>query len=124
MGTVPLSSAIHTYSMTSSTILHLTTKPVWQAALEKGFYTQSTLDQTLEEVGFIHASFPDQLAETARLHYSDCTDELVLLEMNIETLTAAGLEVKVEQSRNGQLFPHVYAAIPVQLIEKVTPYQI
>ena len=110
--------------MTSSTILHLTTKPVWQAAVEKGFYTQSTLDQTLEEVGFIHASFPDQLAETARLHYSACPDELVLLEMNIETLTAAGLEVKVEESRNGQLFPHIYAPIPVELIEKVTPYQV
>ena len=110
--------------MTSSTILHLTTKPVWEAAVEKGFYAQSTLEQTLDEVGFIHASFPDQLAETARLHYSACTDELVLLEMNIETLTNAGLEVKLEESRNGQLFPHIYAPIPVELIEKVTPYQI
>lgn len=110
--------------MTSSTILHLTTKPVWEAAVEKGFYTQSTLDQTLEEVGFIHASFPDQLAETARLHYSACTDELVLLEMNIGTLKSAGLEVKVEESRNGQLFPHIYAPIPIGLIAKVTPYQI
>ena len=110
--------------MTSSTILHLTTNPVWEAAVEKGFYTQSTLEQTFAEVGFIHASFPDQLAETARLHYSACTDELVLLEMNIETLENAGLEVKVEESRNGQLFPHIYAPIPVDLIEEVTPYQV
>ena len=109
--------------MTSSTILHLTTKPVWEASVEKGFYAQSTLEQTFDEVGFIHASFPDQLAETAKLHYSACLDELVLLEMNIETLTNAGLEVKLEESRNGQLFPHIYAPIPVGLIEKVTPYQ-
>lgn len=110
--------------MTSQTILHLTTKPVWQAAVEKGFYTQSTLDQTLEEVGFIHASMPDQLAETAKLHYSACTEELVLLEMKIETLTNAGLDVKLEESRNGQLFPHIYGPIPVDLVEKVTPYQV
>ena len=110
--------------MTSSTILHLTTKPVWEAAFEKGFYTQSTLEQTLDEVGFIHASFPDQLAETARLHYSACTDELVLLEMNIETLTNAGLEVKLEESRNRKLFPHIYAPIPVGLVAKVSAYKI
>jgi len=109
--------------MTSTTILHLTTKPVWLAAVENGFYSQSTLEQTFAEVGFIHASFPDQLAETARLHYSACKDELVLLEMYIETLTNSGLEVKIEESRNGQLFPHIYAPIPVELIEKVTPYQ-
>jgi glutathione S-transferase len=110
--------------MTSSTIFHLTTKPVWEAAVEIGFYAQSTLDQTLDEVGFIHASFPDQLTETAKLHYSACTDELVLLEMNIEALTNSGLEVKLEQSRNGHLFPHIYGPVPVDLVEKVTPYQI
>ena len=110
--------------MTSSTILHLTTKQRWQTALEAGIYAQSTLDQTFAEVGFIHASFPEQLAETAKLHYSSVNEELVLLEMNIETLTNAGLEVKIEESRNGQLFPHIYAPIPVELVENVGPYQV
>jgi uncharacterized protein (DUF952 family) len=110
--------------MTSSTILHLTTKHRWQAAVEKGVYEQSTLDQTFAEVGYIHASFPAQLAETAKLHYSSVKEELVLLEMSIDTLTNAGLEVKVEESRGGQLFPHIYAPIPVELVENVSPYQV
>lgn len=107
-----------------TTIFHLTTKPVWQKALAAKIYSQSTILQTFDEVGFIHASFPNQLAQTAKLHYANCPDELLLLEMSIENLQDAGLPVKLEKSRNGELFPHIYAPIPIDLIEKVTPYQL
>lgn len=107
-----------------TTIFHITTKPVWQKALVAKTYSQSTILQTFDEVGFIHASFPSQLAQTAKLHYADCQDELLLLEMSIENLQEAGLEVKLETSRNGELFPHIYAPIPTELIQKVMPYQV
>ena len=44
---------------------HITTKLAWEDALQVGTYALSTKGKTLEEVGFIHGSFADQVEEVA-----------------------------------------------------------
>ena len=51
--------------MPGNTFLHLTTKRAWEDALKVGTYSLSTKGKTLEEVGFIHGSFADQVEEAS-----------------------------------------------------------
>ena len=51
--------------MPEASFLHLTTKQAWEDALKVGTYSLSTKGKTLEEVGFIHGSFADQVEEVA-----------------------------------------------------------
>ena len=54
--------------------------------------------------GFIHFSTGDQVAETARRHFSGQTD-LILVAVAVEPLGAA---LRWEPSRQQDLFPHLY----------------
>jgi uncharacterized protein (DUF952 family) len=47
------------------TILHLAHRDDWERALATGEYRTSTRGATLDDVGFIHASYPDQLPRVA-----------------------------------------------------------
>lgn len=47
------------------TILHLAHLSDWQAALAAGEYRTSTRGATLDDVGFLHASYPEQVARVA-----------------------------------------------------------
>ena len=107
--------------MSQSLFLHLTTKLAWEDALAVGVYSLSTKDKTLEEVGFIHGSFPDQVEEVAGFVFAGSTEELVLLHLDIEKLEANGLVVRIEDGGNGKLYPHIYGAIPCELVDQVVP---
>ncbi|MDP2316790.1 MAG: DUF952 domain-containing protein [Pseudomonadota bacterium] len=78
---------------------------------------------TTEVNGFIHGSFPNQLEEVAGFVFAGCTDELVVLHLDIEKLEKSGLEVRIEDGGNGQMYPHIYGAIPFNLVDRVTPAQ-
>ena len=41
------------------TIIAIASQDIWEQAQRIGEYTQSTLDSTLADVGFIHCSFPE-----------------------------------------------------------------
>ena len=107
--------------MEQKLIQHLTTKKAWEEALLTGKYQTSTREKTLAQVGFIHASFPEQLQSVAAFVFADCIDELVVLQMNIEMLTNHGITVRVENGGNGQNYPHIYGPIPCNLVDEVTP---
>lgn len=109
--------------MNQRIFLHLTTKQAWEEALTEGQYELSTRGKTLEQVGFIHGSFPNQLEEVASFVFARCTDQLVVLHLDIEKLEKNGLEVRVEDGGNGQLYPHIYGPIPCNLVDRVTPAQ-
>lgn len=67
--------------------------------------------------GFIHASFPAQLAGTLAAHFRGAQG-LVLLRLDVPAL---GDTLVVEPSRGGQLFPHVYGVIrPEHVLERVS----
>jgi uncharacterized protein (DUF952 family) len=67
--------------------------------------------------GFVHASFPPQIAGSLAKHYADAP-QVVLLRLDAAAL---GETLVVEPSRDDQLFPHVYGEIePVHVLERVT----
>ena len=106
--------------MPGNTFLHLTTKRAWQDALKIGVYSLSTKGKTLEEVGFIHGSFADQVEEVAGFVFAGSTDDLVLLYLEIDKLASNGIEVRVEEASNGKSYPHIYGAIPCNLVDRVS----
>lgn len=100
-------------------IYHLCVKSQWDKAVVAGEYTMSTRDKTLADVGFIHCSTAQQLQGTAKKFYGDCKKEMVLLEISTSELASAGIEVKYEDAGNGELFPHIYGALPCNLVQVV-----
>jgi uncharacterized protein (DUF952 family) len=99
--------------MSQVSFLHLTTRQAWEDALKVGTYSLSTKGKTLEEVGFIHGSF-------AGFVFAGSTEELVVLHLNIDKLASNGIEVRVEEARNGKSYPHIYGAIPCELVDRVS----
>jgi len=106
--------------MAGNTFLHLTTKQAWEDALMVGTYSLSTKGKTLEEVGFIHGSFEDQVEEVAGFVFAGSTEDLLLLHLDIDKLASNGIEVRVEEARNGKSYPHIYGAIPCDLVDQVS----
>ena len=63
---------------------------------------------SLTTEGFVHLSFEDQVTGTLEAHFRGQGD-LVLLELRPELLSEP--EVKLETSRDGLPFPHLYRAL-------------
>ncbi len=70
-----------------------------------GFFAGSAADA---RDGFIHFSTVAQLSDTAEKHFAGI-DDLVLIAVNA---CALGGNLKWEVSRGGDLFPHLYGALP------------
>lgn len=104
---------------------HLAEVEHWEAALRSGHYDRSTRGATLQEVGFIHASYPDQLPGVARLLYARGADPLVVLEIDPRALADAGVPVRIEPADPDDpaspLFPHLYGALPVTAVTRTRP---
>ena len=106
--------------MSETEFLHLTTKQAWEDALKVGTYSLSTKGKTLEEVGFIHGSFADQVEEVAGFVFAGPIEELVVLHLDVQKLASHGIEVRVEKASNGKSYPHIYGAIPCDLVDRVS----
>ena len=98
--------------MTPPTAFKLIDVAEWTAALESDRYDGSAVDRA---DGYIHMSTAAQLAETARRHYAGRSG-LMLLAVKTDALGAALLW---EPSRGGDLFPHLYAPLPVTAVGSV-----
>lgn len=62
--------------------------------------------------GYIHLSTAAQLTETVDKHFAGQSD----LHIAAVDLEAMGEAVKWEESRGGQLFPHLYADLPLTAV--------
>jgi uncharacterized protein (DUF952 family) len=62
--------------------------------------------------GYIHLSTAAQLAETVDKHFAG-QETLHLAAVDLDALGGA---VKWEPSRGGQLFPHIYGALPLSAV--------
>ena len=92
-----------------SRLFHIAEKAAWREAKRSGEYTNSTRDQSLEEVGFIHCSYRSQATASAERFYSDASgEEYVILVIDPALLNAP---LAVEPAANGVLFPHVYGPL-------------
>jgi uncharacterized protein (DUF952 family) len=67
--------------------------------------------------GYIHFSGPDQVAQTAALHFAGA-DDLMLLALDGDAL---GADLEWESSRGGALFPHLYGPLKLADVEWAQP---
>ena len=76
-------------------LYHLALADEWRQARTAGLYARSTRGQSLEQVGFIHASYAHQLAATYSRFYGDA-GPVVLLTLDPARLEQAGVAVRAE----------------------------
>jgi uncharacterized protein (DUF952 family) len=87
-----------------STVYKIVDAVLWSIAETTGVFAGAPID---ERDGFIHLSTAAQVRETAARHFAG-VDNLRLV-----AVTAAGLDMRWEPSRGGELFPHLYGTLPV-----------
>lgn len=102
-----------------TTIYHLTTAEDWEAGKAAGAYTISTRGKTLDDVGFLHASQPHQLAPVANLYYKDTDDPLVVLVIDTDLLTSPWQYDEVPGESDP--FPHIYGPLNPGAVTAVLP---
>jgi uncharacterized protein (DUF952 family) len=90
-------------------IYKILTRAEWAAAQAAGRFDGSAVD--LRD-GYIHFSTAAQAQETARRHFAG-QPGLVVLELEADDL---GPDLRWEPSRGGDLFPHLYVALPVERV--------
>jgi uncharacterized protein (DUF952 family) len=95
-------------------VYKITTAAEWREAEASGYFEGSHVDR---RDGFIHLSTAAQVEETARRHFAGQAD-LVLLALDVAAL---GAPLRYEPSRGGQLFPHLYAPLPVSALRGKAP---
>ena len=83
---------------------------LWRDAEEAGVFAGSPVDV---RDGFIHFSTKAQLAETAAKHFAGQRDLLLV------AVDADHLDIRWERSRGGDLFPHLYAVLPLSAVGSV-----
>lgn len=69
--------------------------------------------------GYIHLSTSHQLTETVDKHFAEQEN----LHVAAIDLDALGDAVKWEESRGGQLFPHIYGALPLEVVIAYGPLE-
>jgi uncharacterized protein (DUF952 family) len=100
-------------------VFHLALASDWQAAQVAGDYRVSTLGVTLEQEGFLHASFAHQWEGVRTRYYADVTEPLVLLEVDPDLLDAP-LVVETPDGAD-EAFPHIYGPLPLTAVVTVRP---
>lgn len=84
------------------------------AVVAGGDYLGSAKDRA---DGFLHFSTAEQVMGTLTRYYADA-DDLLLVAVDRDVL---GDALKYELSRDGQLFPHLYGALPLQAVRWARP---
>jgi len=95
-------------------IFHITTAGEWRDALAAGAYAAPSLN----DEGFIHTSTVEQVPGTAQRYYTEVPD-LVLLVIDPDAVAA---EIKWEESRPGDVYPHIYGELEPSAVVRVVPF--
>jgi uncharacterized protein (DUF952 family)/GNAT superfamily N-acetyltransferase len=100
-------------------LLHLIEPADWRAALSDG----AVRPPSLQAVGFVHLSTPEQVHVPAERLYPGRRD-LVLLVVDPARLTdPVRIEDGVPADPGGVRFPHLYGPLPVTAVIAVVPYR-
>jgi uncharacterized protein (DUF952 family) len=97
-----------------TTIYKICERTAWRLAEQTGTYRGSPADV---HDGFIHFSTAVQLAGTMAKHFAG-QRQLLLVAVDAEAL---GSGLKWEPSRGGELFPHLYTALPLSAVRWTKP---
>lgn len=100
-----------------TTIYKIAPAALWRAAEQAGVFAGAPVDHA---DGFIHFSAREQVAETAAKHFAG-QDDLLLVAIDADAL---GDVLKWEVSRGGALFPHLYGALPLDVVRWVRPLRL
>ena len=92
-----------------TTIYKICESALWREAERVGLLRGAPVD--LRD-GFIHFSTADQVRETAAKHFAAEAD-LMLVAVDAAAVESA---LKWEVSRGGDLFPHLYGALPLSAV--------
>lgn len=98
----------------SDIIFKISPAEPWRAADEAGIFNGAPIDLA---DGFIHFSTASQVRQTAALHFAGQAD-LVLAAIDTASL---GDALRFEASRGGELFPHLYADLPMSAVRWTKP---
>ncbi|GIM95178.1 DUF952 domain-containing protein [Paractinoplanes toevensis] len=100
-------------------ILHICPRDTWEQAVAAGVYE----GDTLATQGYIHCSTEKQVHRPATFLFRGRTD-LLLLQIDESRLpTPLTWEEGDPAHPDGDLFPHLYAALPIEAVVAVTDYQ-
>lgn len=102
-------------------IYHIARAADWERARRAGEYRVSTLDRTLEQQGYIHASTASQVAGVANAFYTGVPD-LVLLVIDEDRV---GPEIRYEAPEPGaaEVYPHIYGALNADAVVGAGPLE-
>jgi uncharacterized protein (DUF952 family) len=84
-------------------------------------YTRATRGRELAEEGFLHASWPEQVSKVAKRVYPDRPSDLVILEIDVGRVEAAGIAVDIEADVDGKGrgYPHIMGPLPVSAVVRL-----
>ena len=95
-------------------ILKIVPRSIWSEAEMTGRFAGALIDVS---DGFIHLSTTQQVEETAAKHFTGQAD---LLLVAVDPAVVAD-DLRWEPSREGALFPHLYAALLLEHVAWVRP---
>ncbi len=97
-------------------IYHLAVASQWTPDAD---YPWSSRGVSYDAEGYVHCSFPHQVAAVRSRYYGDLADEdLLLLELDV---TAAAQLLVAEDLGTGEPYPHLYAPLTADLVRAAQP---
>ena len=99
-------------------LFHLAMAEDWTAAKQSGDYRISTRGLRLDQVGFIHLSWREQVACTFERFFADA-GAVVLLTIDPALLNSP---LRADAIPSGELFPHLYGCLPLSAVIEAKPY--
>ena len=91
-------------------IFHIITNNEWQTYQATGIISP----ESLRTEGFVHCSTAAQVTATIGRYYAGRSD-IRVVEISVALLDSAA-EVRWEESRPDEFFPHVYSSIPLAAV--------
>ena len=101
---------------TDQPLFHWALASDWRQAKKDGEYRVSTRGLMLEQVGFIHCSWREQVEATYERFYADA-GEVLLLEIDPALVQAP---LRADAIPTGELFPHLYGPLPLHAVSRVS----
>ena len=98
-------------------LFHIATRADWEAARRAGSYTTSTHGRSLDQEGFIHAAYREQVPTVFGRHYHDVQEPLVLLTVDTARLTSPWSDEVV----GAETYPHIRGPINVEAVRHASP---
>jgi uncharacterized protein (DUF952 family) len=92
-------------------IVHICEREAWEVAQKNGEYRAASLDT----VGYIHCSRPEQLLDVANRFYRE-VPELLLLWIDPHKVKS---EIRWEAA-DGETYPHIYGPLDIEAVTIVT----